>query len=62
MKIITKRNGPKDRKHRGNCDKCGSTIEFNESEAKFESYPRNEAAWIAKCPVQNCGGRIYVEA
>ena len=62
MKIIRAGKLPSERTHKAQCSNCHAEFEFTEKEARYESIPNNESAWIVKCPTQGCGKEVSVYA
>ena len=60
MKIIKEGKLPSQKVHRGQCMNCGAVFEFQEVEARFESFPRNESALVIRCPTVGCKKDVYV--
>jgi hypothetical protein len=61
MEIIKEGKIPAEREHTGTCGNCRCQVRFKEKEARFVSFPRNESAWVVKCPTTGCGKEIWVE-
>jgi endogenous inhibitor of DNA gyrase (YacG/DUF329 family) len=60
MKIISKGVDPKTMPIMATCNKCGTTVEFMPSEAKYSSDQRDGDFYTVECPV--CTGSITQSA
>jgi hypothetical protein len=62
MEILEEGKLPGEKEHIGRCSNCGCRLKFKQHEAQFRSFPKNESAWVIKCPTRGCGREIYVDA
>lgn len=58
MKILKSGKNKKPKAVIAECH-CGCRFSFTKDEARYESYPRNESAYVVKCP--ECRADIWVD-